>query len=326
MNVLVVGVAGAYFGREETALVNALAMEIGSLGHRVDTLMLPYVSDMLGLPDQLLAYSLLDFSAADIVISVGYPAFTLRHSHKACFLFELAPDLHEYLGSEYGVLDGPQYVRLRDCVFEAERRCLLEADKIICGSKILAGDIKNLFGIESEVKYVPPVVDIFGECEQGDYMVCETNLQPCDNIELLIDALEICRIKTKIYAKEASNTYINALEKRISSSRLNEYVELFCEDLSSEVLACSYGYIDFGFSKRKIEYSLTKATVMGVPVLALKDGGAVCELPGVRLYENNAHSIAEGILAASKDKRRKRYDRSIQMFSSMKEIAESLVI
>ena len=85
MKILIAGSVIGSEGYEEWALVKALENELKK-EHEVDTFLLPFSRNFLTLPDQILAYRLLDVHSCDMLITVGYPACMLEHNNKISYL------------------------------------------------------------------------------------------------------------------------------------------------------------------------------------------------------------------------------------------------
>ena len=127
MKILVAGSIQGDGGYEEAALCGLIAAELRAAGHTVDHFMLPYERNMLALPEQLTAYSLLQINDCDQLITVGYPACVLNHPNKVCYLLQMEPMLAEYWDSQYGVLANRQYSDILQAVMhvndQAQKRC-----------------------------------------------------------------------------------------------------------------------------------------------------------------------------------------------------------
>ena len=82
MKILLAGSIQGDGSYEEADLCVLLKHELRDAGHMVDCFFLPYERNILSLPEQLLAYRMLDINSCDLLITVGYPACILRHQNK----------------------------------------------------------------------------------------------------------------------------------------------------------------------------------------------------------------------------------------------------
>ncbi len=151
MRVLIAGSCSPFLGREEFHWMTILTKTLKNKGIDTDHFMLPFVNNPLLIPEQMMALRLLDVeNSCDLLLAVGYPAFVLKHRRKRALLFSLSSSLHEHFGTEYGVLSTPQYQRIRDAVHTAERKCLTEAERILCASSTLADHIQTRYHLPAE--------------------------------------------------------------------------------------------------------------------------------------------------------------------------------
>jgi len=101
MKILVAGSVQGDGSYEEETLCNRIKKELEELGYTTDVFLLPYGRNMLSLPEQILAYQLLQINSCELLITVGYPACMLRHHNKVCYLLQTEPMLYEYWDNAY---------------------------------------------------------------------------------------------------------------------------------------------------------------------------------------------------------------------------------
>ena len=103
MNILIVGALDPFDNFKEKELCKAISVYYCKRGHKTDICYLPFKTDFHDIHRQILAYRLLTvFPMADLLITVGYPAFALQHPNKYTFLYELLPEFHTQYNTEYG--------------------------------------------------------------------------------------------------------------------------------------------------------------------------------------------------------------------------------
>lgn len=285
MRILVACSMFSFSSREEIQWFQKITTVLRKQNHEVDTFLLPVVDNPLLLPEQLLATRLLNIeNSCDLLITIGYPAFALIHPRKSALLFSLVSSLHECFNTEYGILATPQYYRIRNAVINAERNCLSEAVRIICASNTLASKIKDDYKLK-------PVTLLLGdisekilkkkESHKGElWVVCETNLEPLNRIDLLLDSVAQSngQWKLKIFVPSASSVYRNALQERIKRLRIKEKVMIINEALSENALTTSSALISLNYMAMRIPGAVFRAIKASVPVLTLTDSGALLEV------------------------------------------------
>ncbi len=311
MRILLAASVSPFTGREELHWMHAISKGIKELGFKIDTFMLPIVQNPLLLPGQMMALRLLNIKAiCDLLITVGYPAFVLNHPRKRVLLFSLASPLHEWFDSEYGVLATPQYQSIRRDVQNAEKKCLLDAERIICGSTMLA---KKL---ESEYSLNPSAFILDDTCaeksninlpEKEFWVVAESTLEPCDRVDMLLDAVAFSNEnwKLNIFVPSASGVYYSALLKRMKRLGIKERIVITTGSLLLGVLENSFVHIMLRYMTTRIPECVIRAIKSNVPTLTLSDCGALLEvvmnnINGL-IVEPNANKIAQTLDRISVD-------------------------
>lgn len=282
MNIIIVGSINSFSSYEEEQLVNNMTKELKEMGHVVDNFLLPYKPQALTILDQIFAYNLLDVSAAELLITIGYPACTISHPNKICYLLEAAPMLHEYWDTEYGILGNHQYSRILVTLNNIENNCLSEAKVVFCDSRVLCEDLNKRCGINTE--YLPlPLLEpkeIYKSNELKDeYYVVETCLlQNSRYYEFLEKINGNSKIKILMFIPNADIAYINSLEKLIQSLNIIDNVEICYGQPSDNVLKKSLGYIHFCKDSRRFDNIINRCVALSVPVFAVDDCGAALDV------------------------------------------------
>jgi glycosyltransferase involved in cell wall biosynthesis len=284
MRVIIAGSASPFTEREEMHWLRALEKKLLKTQNKVDSFMLPSVNNPLLIPDQMMAYRLIDIeNYCDILITIGYPAFVLKHSHKRVLLFSLASSFHDWFDTEYGVLSTPQYQRIRSTVFDAEKRCLAEAEKITCASSTLAAFIRTEYKLKCDGMVLDDDEDHKENSSSlgpGEWIACESTLEPYDRVDLLLNAvcLSIGQWKLAIFVPSSSSVYRTALQRRIERLALKERVLIVDGEISSESLKKVYALVSIPFASTRIPESLLRARSLNVPVVTTTDSAAVLEV------------------------------------------------
>ena len=284
MRVMVAASVSPFSCREEMHWAEAIARGLSDKRIEVDLFMLPVVHNPLLIPEQMTALRLLDVQdRCDLLLTVGFPAFVLKHANKRVLLFSLAPGLHEHFDTEFGVLATPQYQRTRRAVQDAERNCLQDAERIVCASKTLAAQLARDLNITSSSL-------ILGDCHEiqetvqpldnGPWVVCESMLEPAERMDLLLNAVGRSSLNWRllICVPSASDVYRQAVENRIKRLGLEGRVVLYKGPLTTSVLTELSGYIALHFASTRVPESAARAVKTQVPIVTASDCGALLEV------------------------------------------------
>lgn len=285
MRVLIAGSCSPFSGQEEIHWTTIITKALKNKGYEVDTFMLPFVNNPLLIPEQMLSLRLLDVkSNCDRLVTIGYPAFVLNHPHKRVLLFSLSSSLHEHFGTEYGVLSTPQYQRIRNAVHEAERKCLIEAKRVLCTSEILAAQIQTQYRLPTKALIFEGILNDSnqtGLLDEGTWVVCESTLEPSDRIDLLLNAVPYTKEQWQlmVFVPSASEVYKEALHKRIERLELRDRVLVQDSSLSLQVGSKKAKvFVALPFRTTRIPESLLLAIKSHIPVVTAADCGAVLEV------------------------------------------------
>jgi glycosyltransferase involved in cell wall biosynthesis len=315
----------------------AIGENLRQQGVQVDSLLLPIVMDPLLLPEQIVAYRLLDVeNTCDVLLTIGYPAFALKHPHKRALLFSLASPLYEWYNTEYGVLASEQYDHIRYTIAGAEKRCLQEAERILCGSKTLTSRLKSLHGLKATTMIMDHGLR-FGQANEllpGEELrlVCESTLEPFERTNLLLDALALSAEAwlLHLFIPSASEVYYRALEQQIERLDLKERVMVTNEVLSEASLAAAFAYAALPYAATRIPEAVIRAVTQNVPLIATYDSGAILEIVqdkrnGAVVYPS-AITVAQAVdKLAVRSRFRERLSHANQRFARKLSGAEAVV-
>ena len=229
MNILIAASINEYSSIEDKELTSALTTELKKLGHKIDWFFLPFKPDPITVLDQILYYQMLDMSAAELLITIGYPAFALQHPNKIIYLFETMPSLHEYWDTEYGILGNYQYSQILINLNEIEFKFLTSAKKVFYNSKLLFDDLAkryDLTGVLGGVLYLPKFENEIKNSANNRFITESCLLQNSRYIELLENIKNIDNLNLDIYVPEAHKMNYDSLKRLIVSFKLGERVSI----------------------------------------------------------------------------------------------------
>ncbi|ADZ85489.1 hypothetical protein [Cellulosilyticum lentocellum] len=280
MKILIAGSLSNAGGYEEELLVKELEKEYKSMKYDVDSFILPFSRDILSLPEQILAYQLIDTNCCDLLITVGYPACMLSHPNKVIYLFERVPAFNEYYDSEYGVQASYQYEKIKNTISQIEKKVFLEAKKVFCNSKLLLGDLSIYMNVEKEVLY-PPALEIEknSNLTNSNYIMIETDLLPYNRSELLITFAKCnTQYDINIFIPSENLVYYETMVKWIKSEKLGHQIKLIQQRATEEDYKNASAYVLMDYNNRRISNSIIMAMENQIPIIACKDCGASMEL------------------------------------------------
>lgn len=280
MNILIAGSVNDYSGSEEERLVDAITASLKEKGHKADNFLLPYKPDALSLMDQITAYSLIDASGSDLLITIGYPACFIRHANKICYLLEAAPMLYEYWDSEFGILGNYQYSQIKIAVNELERKTFSSAKKVFCSSDILKNDIQDRTGIALELLQLPLLGwrnSQSAEAEKGAFIVQSNLLQNSRMFDFIEMADELNGKRIEIYVPDADPIYLKALTTQMERKGLDSEVRVIDGEPSDDTLKNAAAYVHFSFNSRRTENIIGRCMALGVNIIMAQDCGSAAE-------------------------------------------------
>ncbi len=231
MRVMIAASVSPFCGREEMHWAQAIQGGLRENRIEVELFMLPIVHNPLLIPEQMTALRFLDVKdSSDLLITIGFPAFALKHPRKRVLLFSLASSLHEHFDTEYGILATPQYQKIREAVQNAEKKCLLEAERIVCASQTMTKQLMTDLSIKSTSLILGDsmVDEEEGHLpDNGPWIVCESMLEPAERMDLLLSAVShsVQKWRLLICVPSASDVYRQAIDNRIERLGIKSRVE-----------------------------------------------------------------------------------------------------
>lgn len=291
MRVLIAGSIQGDGSYEEEAICRCLCDSLRELGHTVDLFFLPYERNILSLPEQILAYQLLQIDEGDLLITVGYPACTLRHHNKVCYLLQTEPMLSDYWDSALGVLANYQYSQILFSVQKMEHQALHEARHVFCCSKRLSDEINRRYDLHSKPMLYPAIVEaadtpVQDNEDQTPYVLCESALLPWQREDLLFLLAE--QMQVRLFVPNAQPIYLETVQSRIKQCGLEERLVLTERRANrGELMRAEWIFIPDYHTGR-----ISNTAVWGMserkPLAAMEDCGALQEiLPAENLLKKD---------------------------------------
>jgi len=274
--------------------------------HEVKTIFTPLKTyPNFSLLKSYLSHRLIDLSNYDLVISLKFPSYMIKHNNHICYfahfyrqfydLWDQLPDIGKNLNTK----TTKQIIKFLD------KKALNKTKKVYSYSKFIQARLKDE-NINSELIYCPPPEENF-TCNNYDYILSTSILnEERKRISLLIRAMQYIKedIKLLIVGSGPHEDYLKTLaknDKRIIFLGYKSPKELI-EIYSNALCTCLVSY--------KEDYGLVTIESMKSkkPVITCSDSGSPLEFvehnqTGL-IAEPNPKSIANQLLILIKDKQK----------------------
>ena len=296
-----------YGGAE--SLAESLQRELAARGYEVDTVRIPFrwypKEEVL---KGYLAWRLIDLTESegqkiDLVISLKFPAFAVRHPNKVTWLIQQFRQAYDLFGTQWShFTNDPADTRLRQIIRQVDTQTLSESRHIFTISHNTADRLLRFNGLRAQPLYVPPPLGGRYRCgDYGDYLLIVSRLNVLKRISLVIEAMAHVRggVRCLIAGRgeEADNLKRLAQERGVADrvEFLGFVPDEQLIELYANCFATFYGPYDEDYGLATVE-----AMKSHKPVLTATDSGGVLEFvqDGVTGYvvpPGNPETLAERI-------------------------------
>jgi glycosyltransferase involved in cell wall biosynthesis len=287
LRVLVASTFVPFIREGDSRIVNDLCLSLDRRGHQVDTILLPFFPDPLTMPEQLLAFRLVDVSdRGDVLIAIRTPSYLLRHPRKVVWFIHHHRPAYDVGGTTHqDVADTPEGLSLHRPIRQADDLGLREAERLFANSKITARRLHEFNQLDADVLY-PPLTEgeTFAVGSYGDYVFCPSRITPMRRQQLLVHAIAHVRsgVRLVIAGPPDAPEHLHALERAIEQLQVEDRVDLRAGELSkrekldlfASALACAYVPSD----EDSYGYVTLEAFAARRPVITCTDSGGTLEL------------------------------------------------
>jgi hypothetical protein len=270
---------------DEELLVKGIAENLVNKGHTVDDFLLPFKNGILSAPDQFFAYQLVNVNAAELLITVGYPAHIIPHDNKIVYLFDTLPDLFDYFDPSLTPLGTDQKLNIKESLMKIERHSLKKAKSIFCSSNLLCNDFRIRYNIETHVLYPPclPVknieyLDQINKFSHAGYFVTESVLTPETRVMDFLEEFKTLENPLFVFVPSADETFYGAINRLINKFELTDKVILMNGNLSNDIIKNALAYLHFDNNTRRMKGSIVRCLNIGIPVVYTNDCGGAHDL------------------------------------------------
>ncbi len=193
-----------------------LETQLRARGHLVETVYIPSSEDPATLLEQMTAWSLMDLSGYDRVITFRPPAHVVQHPNKIVWFIHHIRLFYDLWDSEYRTFpDTAPWRALRAQVHAADTAALGNARRVFTNSGVVRQRLAEFNGVEAEVLY-PPVLapERFRAGAYGDEIVCVCRLQHHKRQHLLVEALAHTKtaVRLRLCGSSSSDAYPRELQ------------------------------------------------------------------------------------------------------------------
>lgn len=301
MNILIAGALDPFNNKEEKVFAEFVSDYYTEKGHTTDICYLPFKPDYHGVHEQILAYRLLTtYPAADLLITIGYPAFALKHPRKYSFLFEFLPEFHSQYNTEFGFND--LYYRIEKDqrkvanLHRTEKICLNETKGIYCASEVLKKILGDMQCIANTFSFAASLPGQMHSESNGAWLV-ESTVEPMDRLDIILESFSKAKNeKLIVFIPTADPAYIKAVDARVKRYNLSDQIIVIEDYINTGDLKACRGVVCMRHESGHTPSYVQWAKVMNVPCIISKDGGALHEIAdGKNVFEvkPDALSVAE---------------------------------
>lgn len=267
-------------------IVEWLELMLTSEGHQVERIYLPQIDAPEVVMSQMLAYRLVDLSAADRVICFRPQAHLISHPNKIVWFIHHLRQFYDLWDTEHrGMPENAHHRALREAVHEADTRALSEARHVYTNSLVVSDRLWRFNGIRSLVVYPPIYQPERFRCEYyGEEIVYLSRLIPLKRQHLLIAAMEHVKTPVRLRLLGTGDTPDYPAELRSLVSRLGLDTRVTVDDRwisepeKAEALAKCLATAYLPFDEDSYGYPSLESSHSRKPVITTTDAGGVLEL------------------------------------------------
>jgi glycosyltransferase involved in cell wall biosynthesis len=270
-----------------TFIVDWLETVLRERGHEVEVFKLPFWSQYLAMPEQMLALRLLDLTEhGDRLIAIRPPAYLLRHPAKVLWFIHHHRGAYDLWGTEYQDLPStPQGHAYRECIVKSDHLAFSEARSIFTNSAVVAKRLKVFNDIDAEVLYPPVFRPERYRCEEyGDYILYMSRIAHHKRQSLAIEAMRHTKtpVKLMIAGKADDANCETAVREAAERHRVADKVvfrtDWIPEEEKAEYFARCLAAAYLPFDEDSYGYPSLEAHHAGKCVISATDAGGTSEL------------------------------------------------
>ncbi len=262
-----------------------LDAQLRARGHLVETVYIPSSEDPATLLEQMTAWSLMDLSGYDRVVTFRPPAHVVRHPNKVVWFIHHIRLFYDLWDSEYRTFpDTAPWRALRAQVHAADTAALSNARRVFTNSVVVRQRLAEFNGVDAEVLY-PPVLapERFRAGNYGDEIVCVCRLQHHKRQHLLVEALAHTQttVRLRLCGSSSSEDYpreLQAAAERLGvADRLTIENRWITEEEKVHRLETALASAYVPFDEDSYGYPTIEAAHAGRCTVTVADSGGVPE-------------------------------------------------
>jgi glycosyltransferase involved in cell wall biosynthesis len=264
--------------------VDALAHRLREQGHDVSVTRIPFPTRLdESLIVNMLSSRSLCFDEADKVITFKFPAYLVRHSNKAVWLFHQFRQVYELWDTEYGLRETPENRMLRELITRCDTESLAAARSVYTIAREVSARLKRFNGIESSVLYTPVDRTPCRCDEYGDFLFYASRMNTLKRQHLAVESMKHTRSNVKlIIAGQAEDpAYEARLRQLIDANGLADRVVLLGwieESRKFALLAKSLAALYLAYREDSPGLATFEAFYSRKAIVTLDDSGGTNEL------------------------------------------------
>ena len=275
-------------GGAETHVAN-LQRAIETHGHDVEIVTLPFKwYPPQQIVKQILIARLLDLSesngkAIDRLIGMKFPAYYARHPNKVLWILHQHRQAYELWGTEYcDLMRFPEGARIRQLIWQADRRFIPEARAVYANSAEVARRLKIYNDLDATPLYHPPDRAESFYCDgYGDYVFYPSRLEAAKRQLLLVEAMAQVRspVRCVLVGSQSWGGVQEKIQEIVRRKNLQERVTLLGPISHAEKVSYYAGALAVFFSPFLEDYGYVtlEAMLSHKPVVTCTDSGGPLE-------------------------------------------------
>jgi glycosyltransferase involved in cell wall biosynthesis len=289
MNIAILNTHVPFCSGGAEILAEDLQVNLERLGHRVDTIRVPFKwYPQESLVDSMLSCRLLDIDSfndvnVDLVIALKFPAWLIPHDNKIFWVLHQHRSAYELWDSGYSELRSmPDGATVRELIQHADQQAMSDARAIFTISETVTTRLQDHNGIDSSVIYPPPRrMDSLHCRDYGDFLLCPSRVTAMKRQDLLIEALAKtrCPVRIRFAGRPDNDDYLSLLQSKARTLGVDERIEwlghVSDEELRSLYADClAVAFVPF---LEDYGYVTPESMLSSKAVISCRDAGGAIE-------------------------------------------------
>ncbi|MCR0985250.1 glycosyltransferase family 4 protein [Roseomonas populi] len=267
-------------------IVDWLKEKLVERGHRVETVLLPFVERPEEILSQTAAFRMIRLDDYfEHVITIRPPAHAVRHRRKAVWFIHHIRGFYDMWDTAYRPIpDHAAGLALRDSIIAADSECLSEARRIFTNSRVVGDRLRRFNALESEILY-PPILrpEMFVAGAYGDEIVSVCRMEHHKRQHLMVEAMGHARtaVRLRLCGLSTNPAYVKGLRQRARELGVADRVTIeerwITEEEKADRLENALASAYLPFDEDSYGYPTIEAAHAARCTVTVSDSGGVAE-------------------------------------------------